>query len=172
MSVSSRKPVGQAAPAGTARLTARAVAFAILWAVLTDGEGWGIGLPVVIIATAASRRVSPAVHLSFTGLLLFLPYFFWNSLRGGFDVAVRAVHPRLPIKPALTRYALRLDSPAARVVMANTVTLLPGTLSAELEGDTLRVHVLYEPDGITTRLETLERRVANLFGENLEAGTI
>lgn len=170
MPVSSRNPVGQAAPAGTARLTARAFVFAILWAVLSDGDGWGIGLPVVLIATAASWRVSPGVRLSITGLLRFLPYFFWNSLRGGFDVAVRALHPRLPINPALTRYGLRLDDPAARIVMANTVTLLPGTLSAELEGDVLHVHVLYQRGGIATMLETLERRVADLFGQDLEAG--
>lgn len=170
MPVSSRKAVGRAQPVSAARRAARAFAFAILWAVLSDGDGWGIGVPVVLVATAATWHVPPVVGLSLAGFLRFLPYFFWNSLRGGFDVAVRALHPGLPIRPALERYPLRLDSTAARVVMANTVTLLPGTLSAELDGDILRVHVLNEPDGIATMLQTLERRVADLFGQDLEAG--
>jgi len=170
MPVSSRNAVGRARSVGAVRLTARAFVFAILWAVLSDGDGWGIGIPVVLIATAATWRASPATGLSITGLLRFLPYFFWNSLRGGLDVAVRALHPALPINPALTDYDLRLASTAARIVMANTVTLLPGTLCAELTGDVLRVHVLNEPDGVTKMLETLEQRVADLFGQDLEAG--
>ena len=48
--------------------------------------------------------------------------------------------------------------------MANTVTLLPGTLSADLRGQILVVHVLDARGPAAERLALLERRVADLFG--------
>lgn len=99
-----------------------------------------------------------------TGLIRFLPYFVWNSLRGGVDVAVRVLHPQLPIEPALVRYELRLRDSAARVLMADTVTLLPGTLSADLDDHVLVVHVLNAGAPFDEVLEVLEQRVADLFG--------
>ena len=171
MPVSSRNPVGQTRRVSAARLIARAFAFAALWAILGGGEGWAIGVPVIIVAVASTSSVLPAARWSVSGLARFIPYFLWNSLRGGVDVAARAVHPRLPIDPAIVRYALRLDAMPARVLMANTVTLLPGTLSARLHHDTLEVHVLNASADVTDMLGKLERRVADVFGQQLKART-
>lgn len=146
-----------------ARLIARTLGFGLFWAILTGGRGWGVGLPVICLATAVSFRTLPANHWSPAGLARFLPYFFWNSLRGGVDVATRALNPRLPIDPAVLRYEVSLDSAEARVLMANTVTLLPGTLSADLQGNVLLVHVLNASGPITNSLVTLESRIADLF---------
>ena len=55
-----------------------------------------------------------------------------------------------------------------RVFMANTVSLLSGTLSVELttelNRDFLTVHVLDRKKAVTTELETVEQCVARLFG--------
>ena len=51
--------------------------------------------------------------------------------------------------------------------MANTVSLLPGTLSAELDEDHLRVHVLDQTGSFATGLAVVEARVARLFGLSL-----
>ncbi len=154
-----------------ARLLVRASGFAALWAILGGGEGWSIGVPVIFIAAAAAPVVAPASRWSLAGLARFVPYFFWNSLRGGVDVAARALHPGLPIDPAVLRYEMRLESSVARVLMANTVTLLPGTLSADLQGNVLSVHVLNVSGAVTDMLETLERRVGDLVRHDAEART-
>jgi multicomponent Na+:H+ antiporter subunit E len=51
--------------------------------------------------------------------------------------------------------------------MANTVSLLPGTLSVELRSNFLTVHVLNGRKDVLSELETLEQRVAALFGTSL-----
>jgi len=51
--------------------------------------------------------------------------------------------------------------------MANTVSLLPGTLSVELDEEILRVHVLDETGAINEELNLLENRLANIFGLEL-----
>jgi multicomponent Na+:H+ antiporter subunit E len=154
---------------GVVPVIVRASGFAILWAILGGGTGWGIGIPVIVIATVASPRVSPSRRWSVAGLARFLPYFIWNSLLGGFDVAARALNPALPVDPALLRYEMRLETTTARVLMANTVTLLPGTLSADLQGNVLQVHVLNASGAVTDMLDKLERRVGDLVRQPLEA---
>lgn len=150
----------------TARVTLHALSFTVLWGILTGGTGWGIGVPFICLATAASILSIPANRWSLAGLGRFLPYFIGNSLRGGVDVAARALHPKLPIDPAIVRYEMQLDCMEARVIMANTVTLLPGTLAADLQGKLLLVHVLNKSGPVTETLRTLEQRIGDLFRKN------
>lgn len=147
----------------------RFVLFVLMWWVLTDGamDSWPVGLPVVLIATLVSVMLMPPLSWSLRGMFLFIPYFLWHSLRGGVDVARRAFHPQLPISPGLLDYRFRLPPGMSRVFMANTVSLLPGTLSVELDEDTLRVHVLDETGAINEELNMLENRLADIFGLEL-----
>lgn len=145
------------------RVAIRAFGFAALWAILSSSEGWPVGVPVVLLATAVNAFVLPVSRWSLTGLARFLPYFVGNSLRAAVDVAARAMNPRLPIDPVIVCHPMQLESAEARVVMANVVTLLPGTVSADLQGKVLRVHVLNASGPFEDTLDTLERRVADLF---------
>jgi multicomponent Na+:H+ antiporter subunit E len=103
----------------------------------------------------------------------FLPFFLWQSLRGGIDVARRALHPRLPLAPLLLDYPLRLPDGPACTFLANTVSLLPGTLSADLENGCLTVHVLdgSQPD-VSAELQSLEALIADLFGVELSQNIV
>lgn len=167
MPVPSEIGAGQTKDLGAGRLAVRALGFAVLWAILSGGRGWTIGVPVIVFATVVTAVATPANRWSLAGLARFLPYFLWNSLRGGIDVAARALNPGLPIDPGVLRYEMRLDTAAARVLMANTVTLLPGTLSADLQGKVLVVHVLNAPGFSPSTLDALQRRVADLFRHDL-----
>lgn len=149
----------------------RGGAFALLWWVLTDGDhgSWVIGVPTVVAATVASLRLMPGKlrRWRLAGMMRFFPFFFWQSVRGSIDVAVRALHPHLPLAPAVVQYRLRLPDDLARVFLVNTVSLLPGSLSAELQGDHLTVHVLDGSLPMGATLQSLEARVAGMFGVDL-----
>jgi len=147
----------------------RLALFSLLWWVLTDGaiDSWPVGVPVVLIATLVSVMLMPPLSWSLRGMVVFIPYFFWHSIRGGVDVAMRALNPQLPISPGLFDYRFRLPPGLPRVFMANTVSLLPGTLSVELCEEILRVHVLDETGSIKEELNMLENRLADIFGLEL-----
>ena len=149
----------------------RTLLFALLWWILTGGaiNSWLAGAPVVMFAVLASGMLLPAVSWSLPGIVRFAPFFLWRSLKGGVDVSRRALHPGLPISPGLFDHRWRLPPGLPRVFMANTVSLLPGTLSAELEEDRLRVHVLDHTGDFAAELTLIEARVAQLFGLNLVA---
>ena len=156
---------------GFARFGVRTVLFALLWWILTEGamDSWLVGAPVVVCAVLASGTLLPRVSWSLSGIIHFAPFFLWRSLYGGMDVAWRALHPRLPISPELLDHRWGLPPGLPRVFMANTVSLLPGTLSAELGEEYLHVHVLDQTGAFASDLALIEARVAKLFGLQLVA---
>lgn len=147
-------------------VVSRVLLFSLLWWMLTDGDvqSWWIGVPAVSFAVIASVALLPPVPLVWQELFRFAPFFLRRSLQGGVDVAWRAFHPGMPIAPALIDYPLRLPAGLPRVILANIVSLLPGTLSATLDGQILKVHVLDSRGDFMTELNALEQRVARMCG--------
>ena len=141
-----------------------------IWWVISQGSAasWLIGLPVVIAAVWASRCLGRAYKLSISalGMLRFMPFFLWESLRGGVDVALRTLAPRMRIQTGFIRYRTHLDNPASLTFFANCVSLLPGTLAADLQDDWLEVHVLNTRSDHKTELSRLESAVARVFVTN------
>jgi multicomponent Na+:H+ antiporter subunit E len=160
----SRRSAGELARS----LLARILLLGILWWAFVEGEvgGWIPTGLAVLTATLASYPLIPAGawHWQARGILRFLPFFLEQSVRGGIDVAGRAFHPRLPVLPGFIEYPLRLPEGPARVFFVNSLSLLPGTLSAELRKGVLRVHLLHREMPARKRIEQLETRVAEVFG--------
>ena len=58
--------------------------------------------------------------------------FFWYVLKGGMDVVYRVLHPAMPIHPGIVRVRSKLNTDTGRIVLANSITLTPGTLTVEV----------------------------------------
>ncbi len=146
----------------------------LAWWVLAGSEpdGWVAGAIAVAVAMGlhlalgggGGSRVRPV------GLLRFGPWFLLQSVRGGVDVARRALAPSLPLRPGFLEYRIRIREEHARVFFLNCVSLLPGTFSARLDGAVVRVHLLADRQRVPARLAELEERVAALFGAALPGG--
>lgn len=147
----------------------RMAIFALLWWVLTEGadDSWWMGSIVVFMAALISVRLTPPQPLSLRGFLHFVPFFIWHSLKGGIDVAWRALQPNMNIAPVLITYPLRLSSEAAQIFMANVINLMPGTLIADLEKSVLTVHVLDDRGSYWSQLTLLEQKIAALYQVSL-----
>ncbi len=140
-----------------------------LWWLLSDGDpgSWVIGLPAVAAAGWSAWRLGlgSTGAISVPGLLRFMPIFLWESVRGGIDVALRTLAPRMRILPGLAAYRTELRRQDARVFFANCVCLLPGTLAADLHGDRLDIHLLNAGLDASEDLRRLERAVARVYPE-------
>jgi len=148
----------------------RTFVLAVLWWALTGGRpgAWWYFVPVLLVASLVPRwlpQPESAFRLNLGGLLGFVPFFLHNSIKGGWDVARRALLPGTRLEPGLYHHHLRLPSETARIFLAHVVSLLPGTLSAELDGSRLSVHALAGSEADVARdLVDLEQRVERLFG--------
>ena len=76
-------------------------------------------------------------------LVIYLFVFIWECIKANFDVAYRVLHPKMPIKPGIVRVKLDLKSPFARAMLANSITMTPGTIAVDIVGDNMYVHWIY-----------------------------
>jgi len=76
-------------------------------------------------------------------LLVYLVIFTWECIKANFDVAYRVLHPAMPIKPGIVKVKLELQSDFARTMLANSITMTPGTISVDIIDDILFVHWIY-----------------------------
>ena len=143
----------------------RAAFYALVWWVLAAGavSSWSLGIPAVVLATWVSVSLAPPQALRLFYLPCFAVRFLWLSLVGGADVALRALLPGQRLAPAVIDYRTRLAPGRPRVVFVNCISLTPGTLSADLEEDHIRVHVLDGRVDHQPALRALEDAVARLL---------
>ncbi len=76
-------------------------------------------------------------------LIIYLFIFIWEVLKANFDVAYRVIHPAMPIKPGIVRVPLDVKSEIARTMLANSITMTPGTITVDIIGDEIFVHWIY-----------------------------
>lgn len=76
-------------------------------------------------------------------------YFFKELFKSNVKLAAIVLSPSLPVKPAIVKVRTKLKTRMGRLMLANSITLTPGTLSVELDGEWLYVHwVRMEADDI------------------------
>nr|WP_240902267.1 Na+/H+ antiporter subunit E [Wenzhouxiangella sp. XN24] len=93
----------------------------------------------------------------------YVPYWPWLSIeivKSSFDVARRVLSPSMPISPTVFELDASQTTTVGRVVYANSITLTPGTVTLDVEGQRLRVHALSR-DTVEALLEgEMDRRVS------------
>lgn len=94
-------------------------------------------------------------------VLSLVPGFILRSVQGGIDVAWRALHPRLPVRPGWVIWKTQLPPGGPRVGFGLEMTLLPGSLIAGTRNDTVYVHSLDIENDIMGDLATEERRIGS-----------
>lgn len=114
----------------------------------------------VVGTTAYCRKVWQVTY--------FVLYFVWQLIVANLHVAYEVITPRLYMRPAIVAVPLDLKKEMEITLLANLVTLTPGTLSLEISEDrsTLFVHGMYVDDVEAFRQsikQGFEKRVQELF---------
>lgn len=76
-------------------------------------------------------------------ILHFIKYFFvfiGALIKANFDVARRVISPDLPINPGIVMFKTKLTNEFAKMVLANSITLTPGTLTIDIIKDKFYIH--------------------------------
>jgi multicomponent Na+:H+ antiporter subunit E len=132
------------------------------------------------ITVATQRITSTIVHadrvappLSRFPLLTwrFVAFTAWilgRIVTAGFQMARIITARTPPIDPVELRFRTELASPMARTVFTNSITLVPGTLTVDLDGNMVVVHALFPSATDDLISGELQNRVARLFDEPVQ----
>ena len=145
----------------------------LTWLALTGSWTAANGLLGFVLASFASsfareqRRPRDITPRPFKIVLLAL-LFLYELLLSGLRVARLVLSPRMQLKPGIFAYPLRVDRNFEITLLANLITLTPGTLSVDVSDDrrTLYVHAIDCADPELSRrdiAEGFERRILEAF---------
>ncbi len=144
------------------------------WLILTAGDfgSWVIGLPFIALAIllqpiSETRFFKNSPFLNMIGLVQFAYFFIVESLRGGLDVSWRVLAPKPRVDPVFYDYSMQLQLPSSQQFFIGSLSLLPGTLSADLNNNQVRIHSLDQHTNTTQGIKRLEHLVGKIFGESL-----
>lgn len=153
----------------------RASALFFAWWVLIEGDPSGLlfGGAVVVLVSIISCRLYPAsgYRLHLPGALAFIGYFIIRSIVAGVDVARRLLSPRVKVNAGYLTVSTSLPEGSPRWLLANTLSLMPGTLAVQLRGDSLELHCLDLDLPVADDVRATEQKVAAVFGLDAVAET-
>jgi multicomponent Na+:H+ antiporter subunit E len=104
--------------------------------------------------TSCYKLIQPHRYFWF---IVYLFIFIWECIKANFDVAYRVLHPAMPIKPGIVKVKTTLKSDMAKMLLANSITMTPGTISVDIIDDYLYIHWIYirsEDPEVYTRIIT------------------
>ncbi|MDI3527748.1 MAG: multicomponent Na+:H+ antiporter subunit [Tenuifilum sp.] len=107
-------------------------------------------------------RLTPKV---FVYSLIYLVVLSWEILKSNIDVALRVINPKLPINPGIVKVKTKLKSPMGRMILANSITLTPGTLTIDIVDDEFYIHWI---DVKTLDADEASRKILGKFEKILE----
>ena len=150
-----------------------------MWLVLSPKRDWphltlGV-LSAGVIALLSARLVAQAppiaepngrtlLQMPWHRLAAYLPWLGVQVVIASLQVASVVLHPRLPVSPRVLRFRVRYPHTLAQLTLANSITLTPGTVTLDVDGDEFLVHALTESSGRDLERGTMPDRVSTLFG--------
>jgi multicomponent Na+:H+ antiporter subunit E len=109
------------------------------------------------------RGKSQLENVRWSRMLAYVPWLLWRILQSGLHVSYLILHPRLPIDPKLISYQTNLKDEAGVVLLGNSITLTPGTITVEVNSHELLVHAMDDDSADDLTSLRMEQRIAENF---------
>lgn len=87
------------------------------------------------------------------------PWLAREIVKSAWTVSLIILSPRLPISPVFVRVRPSQRTTPARVTFANSITLTPGTITVDADGDEFLVHALTQAGADDLAGGEMDRRV-------------
>ncbi len=94
----------------------------------------------------------------------YFPWLLWQIVSASLHVAWVILSPRMPLNTSMLRFRADLPTNTARVILGNSITLTPGTLTVDLGGDDFLVHSLTDKSSEGIRNGDMPNHVGKLYG--------
>jgi len=157
----------------TATLFPLNLALALAWAAVTGSFsllnllfGFALGSAALLLIREQADVLAYLGRLYRVASLAAL--FLYELMKSAIRVAWLVVQPKMPLHPGLIAYPLTVDRDFEIALLANLITLTPGTLSVDVSPDrrTLYIHAIDVPDPEAARRDIrdgFERKILEAF---------
>jgi multicomponent Na+:H+ antiporter subunit E len=131
----------------------------------------GSGVVAVLLVVWLDRKLGPVnlgendlpIRIHVGRAILFVPWLVWQMLLSALEVARIILRPNGSLDPRLVRFTCVQPHTIARVLLGNSITLTPGTLTLNIEGDHYLIHSLSAGSREGLFGGGMQKKVARLF---------
>lgn len=103
--------------------------------------------------------------------VLYLFWLLWSIVQSNLEVAHIVLQPKLPIQPGLLSLRTKLRNRTGHIILANSITLTPGTITVDFDDGLYSVHALV-PGAAQSLIDAkMQNKLERIFGEREEAVT-
>ena len=130
----------------------------------------GFGIASCILVTIIARRMDVIdheghpIHLN-PGIVSYWLWLFWEIVKSNIDVAKCVLFPDKYLQPSMFKSKVSQKSDLGKVIYANSITLTPGTVTVDLDDDTVLVHALTQGTADGVKSGEMDQRVTRVMRE-------
>lgn len=117
----------------------------------------------VLVVWLNPTRSTGSRRLSWPAALSYLPWLTGRIFASAVHVSRLILNPSLPISPRFVRHRTELEGDGELVVLGNSITLTPGTITVEVEPGELLVHAIDESATADLESGAFDSRVGRMF---------
>lgn len=128
----------------------------------------GAAAALLVAALARPCEGARPVHAApgfIVRFLAYLPWLFWQIVLANLDLAYRALHPGKPIDPRIIKIKNPCRTAAGLAVLANSITLTPGTVTLDADDRELVIHAVSAEAAAALLGGEMQARVRRIEGE-------
>lgn len=141
----------------------------VLYGIMTSAVVAWLCYPLLLLPNADGSKKYFALGFSPLALCSYVLWLLKEVVTANIDVVKATIRPELRIEPKVVRFIFRSENPVAMVVLANSITLTPGTVTMNVTpAGVYEVHALTEGAAEGLLSGSMQNRVAALFGEKTD----
>lgn len=126
----------------------------LLWVIFNGKITLEIIIAGAVVSFLIDMFVKKVLKINFSGIpvmrvirlfpdaVFYVFVLLFEIIRANFAMIKLVLAPDIEVEPCIVKFKTPLKTEAARIALANSITLTPGTITVSLEGNELFVHAL------------------------------
>jgi multicomponent Na+:H+ antiporter subunit E len=153
------------------RFAATFILMSLFWILISglfDTLHLVLGLISCLIVSALMHKVmfesfEPKKYFTLLyNTICYIPWLLSEIITANLDLVYRTLHPSLPIKPQIITIRPGIKSDYAKTLLANSITLTPGTVTISSEGSEFTIHAIADKPATSLKAGEMQKRVAEM----------
>ena len=141
----------------------------IVYGLLTAAVTTWVTYPLLLVPNKEGSKKYFVFGVSIPKFIMYFFWLMWQLVLANIDVLLATTAQELDIDPKVVRFYFRADNPMASVVLANSITLTPGTVTINVTDDGLyEIHALTRGAAAGVLDGSMQKKVAALYGEKFD----
>lgn len=141
----------------------------VVYGILTAVAATWLTYPLLLVPNKDGSKRYFVFGVSLPKFIMYFFWLMWQLVLANIDVLLATTSQELNIDPKVVRFYFKADNPMASVVLANSITLTPGTVTINVADDGLyEIHALTAGAAAGVLDGSMQRKVAELYGEKFD----